>query len=105
MKISTIIENKTNKSDPIDINKNSKPETDLVEFGSTVLKFKKRFSKLTGNREQISSCKPENYRFFEIIRQFYLKSFYSAASLFMQQMIKIRFSVYKNVLIIQLNTT
>ena len=93
MKISTIINNKTNKSDPIDINKNNKPETDLVDFGYNSSEILKRFSKLTDNREQISSCKPENHRFFEIIRQFYLKSFYSAATLFMQPMIKVRVSV------------
>ena len=90
VKTCLIVENKTIKSDLIDINKKNKPETDLVGSNFDKSEILKRFSKLTEYRDQKSICKPINHNFFEIIRQIYLNSFYSAATLFMQTIIKIR---------------
>ena len=60
----------------IDIKKNSKPDTDNYKNSE----FLKWVSKLSENRDQIRTCKPENHIFFEIIRQVYLNSFYSATA-------------------------
>ena len=90
VKTCLIIENKTNKSDLIDINEKNKPEADLVGSNFDKSEILKRFPKLAEYRDQKSICKPINHNFFEIIRNIYLNSFYSATTLFMQTMIKIR---------------
>ena len=88
VKVCSIIQNKTNKSDLIDVKENNKPETDLVGVDIKYSEILKSFSKLTETRDLISINKPQKHKYLEIIKQAYLNFIYFTTVLFMQTMIQ-----------------